>query len=212
MAAVLAAVFSFTPVDAQSDLSNDTAMILDRVIARNPDLSSFQGRMHVDVKMTSFPYLREHLDGTTYYKRPSSYEVVFDRVPSFARGFEKLYTDAGDPSQWAKHFVITFEGETPYQNRLDLTLHMVQRVRGMIDHETVLVDPNEFTVDQIRYDYYNGGHITISQEFRPVGDNLLLASQRAEIAIPHVRAIANGRYDGYQTNVALDDSVFARKN
>jgi hypothetical protein len=52
----------------------------------------------------------------------------------------------------------------------------------------------------------------MSQAFRPIAGYYLLASQRAEIDIPHVRAVANGRYDGYRTNVALDDAVFARPN
>jgi hypothetical protein len=213
VSALLLAAVAWTPAQAQTDgISNDTALILERVIERNPELSSFQGRMHVDIRLRSFPFLHEHLDATTYYKRPSNYEVVFDHLPGYARGFQKLYTDVGDPSNWAKHFVITYQGQVAYEGREDLQLRMVQRVRGMIDHETVLIDPNEFTIDQIRYDYYNGGHITMSQSFRPVGDYLLLAAQTAEIAIPHVSAIASGSYDQYQTNVALSDAVFERNN
>jgi hypothetical protein len=200
------------PADAQQLDTTDPQVILGRVIDRNPNLSSFQGRLHVDVRMTSFPFLRQHLDGTTFYKRPSNYEVVFDHVPSYAHGFEKLYTDIGDPASWDKHFVITYEGETTYENHRDVALRMVQRVRGMIDHETVLVDAGSWTIDQIRYDYYNGGHITMSQEFRPVGGYLLLASQKAEIVIPHIRAVAQGSYSDYQTNVALDDTLFTGKN
>jgi hypothetical protein len=212
--ALVALTFAWAPADAQPltdpSLSADVGLILERVIERNPQLSTYQGRMHVDVALQSFPFLREHLDATTYYKRPANYEVVFDHLPPYARGFEKLYTDIGDASNWARRFVITYAGETPYKDREDLTLHMVQRVRGMIDHETVLIDPAQFTIDQIRYDYYNGGHITMSQEFRSIAGYELLASQRAEIDIPHVRAVAKGSYDNYQTNVALDDAVFAR--
>jgi hypothetical protein len=189
----------------------DPAAVVARVIERNPELSSYQGRMHVDIRLLSFPFIRQHLDATTYYKRPSNYEVVFDRVPSYARGFEKLYTDIGDPANWEKRFVITSDGFADFEHHTDLALHMVQRVRGMIDHETVLVDPATWTIDQIRYDYYNGGSITMSQSFRSIGGYLLLASQRADIAIPHVRAVANGTYSDYQTNVAVDDAVF-RKN
>ena len=64
---------------------------------------------------------------------------------------------------------------------------MVQRVRGMIDHETVLVDPNAWAIDSIRYDYYNGGHITMTQTFREVGGYSMLAEQNAEIAIPYAQ-------------------------
>jgi hypothetical protein len=191
---------------------SDPAAIIARVIERNPNLSSFQGRLHVDIRLSSFPFIREHLDATTYYKRPSNYEVVFDKLPSYARGFEKLYTDVGDPSNWERRFVITTAGDVSFEKHHDIALTLVQRVRGMIDHETVLIDPLRWSIDQIRYDYYNGGSITMSQSFRDIGGYRLLSSQRADIKIPHVRAVAYGTYTDYQTNVAVDPSVFEKDN
>jgi len=190
----------------------DPVAIVGRLIERNPNLASFQGRLHVDVRMTSFPWVREHLEATTYYKRPSNYEVVFDRVPKLAAGFEKLYTDVGDPSNWEKRYIMTNAGRVSFDGHADIALRLVQRVRGMIDHETVLVDPQAWTIDQIRYDYYNGGSITMSQSFRQLGGYLLLTSQRADIKIPYVRAVAYGTYSDYQTNVAVDAAVFDEKN
>jgi hypothetical protein len=184
--------------------------VLERVIERNPNLSSYQGRLHVDIRLISFPFLREHLDATTYYKRPSNYEVVFDKLPSYAKGFEKLYTDIGDPANWEKRFVITQAPDANFNEHRDIALRLVQRVRGMIDHETVLVDPNTWTIDQIRYDYYNGGSITMAQQFETIAGYSLLISQKADIAIPHIRAVAYGTYANYQTNVALDDTVFEK--
>lgn len=210
--AALALAGAARHAQAQGEPRADVPAILERVIERNPNLSSYQGRLHVDLRLISFPYIRQHLDATTYFKRPSNYEVVFDRVPSYARGFEKLYSDVGDPANWQRRFVITYEGERHYADRDDLELRMVQRVRGMIDHETVLVDPRTWAIDQIRYDYYNGGTITMTQRFRDVGGFSLLASQRAEIAIPYVRAVAVGSYGDYQTNVAVDDTVFRKGN
>jgi hypothetical protein len=129
-----------------------------------------------------------------------------------ASGFEKLYTDAGDPSNWEKRFIITNDGQATFAGHGDIALRLVQRVRGMIDHETVLVDPATWSIDQIRYDYYNGGSITMSQSFRELGGYLLLTSQRADIKIPHIRAVANGTYTDYQTNVAVDPAVFEKNN
>jgi hypothetical protein len=217
--AVLVSAFGAWPAQAawlaQAAPATDTtdpAAILAHVIERNPTLASYQGRMHVDIRLTSFPWIRQHLDATTYYQRPSNYEVVFDKLPSYARGFDKLYTDIGDPANWEKRFVITPAGDADFNNHRDIALHLVQRVRGMIDHETVLVDPSTWTIDQIRYDYYNGGSITMSQAFRNVGGYLMLASQRADIAIPHVHAVAYGSYSDYQTNVAVDPAVFVKNN
>lgn len=217
-AAGLAAVLALAgvPVNAQDTMLavplTDPAAIIAKVVERNPNLSSYQARLHVDVKLQSFPFLRQHLDGSTYYKRPSNYEVVFDRVPSYAKGFEKLYSDVGDPSNWEKRFVVTYVGERQLGNRKDLELRLVQRVRGMIDHETVLIDPGAWTIDEMEYHYYNGGVVTMTQRFETVGSYSMLAAQDATIAIPHVRATAHGTYDGYKTNVAIDDAVFSKKN
>jgi len=201
-----------SPVKADETDTTDPAVILSRVMDRNPKLSSYQSRLHVDIRLISFPYIGQHLDGSTYFKRPANYEVVFDRVPSYAKGFEKLYSDVGDPANWEQRFVISYEGQQPFENRSDIVLHMVQRVRGMIDHETVMIDPNAWTIDQIRYDYYNGGVVTMTQHFAVVGGYTMLSAQTAEIKIPHVRAVANGTYTDYQANVAISDAVFTKKN
>ena len=197
---------------AQAPGLTDPTALIERVVERNPSLSTFQSRLHVDLKMTSFPYLRQHLDATAYYKKPSNYEVVFDHVPGYAKGFEKLFADVGDPTDWQRRFVITYEGQKAFRGRKDAELRLVQRVRGMIDHETVLIDPAGGTVDEVRYDYYNGGEITMTQTFTNVGGYTMLAAQDADIAIPHVRAVAHGDYADYKTNVAVSDAVFTKKN
>lgn len=212
--ALLALTTAFGPLKASAQEQNapDPTTILARVIERNPNLSSYQGRLHVDIRLISFPFLRQHLDATTYYKRPANYEVVFDHLPSYAKGFEKLYTDIGDPANWERRFVITALPETEFNHHRALALRMVQRVRGMIDHETVLINPDNWTIDQIRYDYYNGGSITMSQAFENIAGYSLLVSQKAEISIPHIRAVANGTYSDYHTNVALDETIFQKNS
>jgi hypothetical protein len=211
--AFLVAPLSFsTPAKAQTTDITDPTVILSKVMERNPNLSSYQSRLHVDVRLISFPFIGQHLEGSTYFKRPANYEVVFDHVPSYARGFEKLYSDVGDPSNWEGRFAITYVGRQPFEQRTDIALHLVQRVRGMIDHETVLIDPQAWTIDQIRYDYYNGGVVTMTQHFADVGGYTMLSAQTAEIRIPHVRAVANGTYTDYETNVAIGDGVFTKKN
>jgi len=212
--ASFAAVLAFVglPAYAAADHPTDPEAILAKVVERNPSLSSYQSRLHVDLRMTSFPFVRDHLDGTAYYKRPSNYEVVLDRVPPLAKGFDRMFTDAGDPSNWQRRFVVSYVGEHEFGGRQDLELRLVQRVRGMIDHETVLVDPSAWTIDSVRYDYYNGGHITMTQTFRDVAGYSMLAEQHAEIAIPYAKAVAYSSYSDYKTNVAIDDAVFTKKN
>jgi len=217
-AALLAVLFALTTPSARAQgtvgspvpaAPADPAAIIAHVVERNPDLGSYQSRVHIDVRMTSFPWLHEHLDGSTYFKRPNNYEVAFDRVPGYAKGFEKLYTDIGDPANWEKRFVITVVGTKPFEGHPDLELRMVQRVRGMIDHETVLVDPGAWTIDEMEYHYYTGGVIAMTQHFQTIEGHSMLAEQDASIDIPHVRALAHGTYGEYRVNVAIDDAVFS---
>jgi len=214
LVAGLAAVVAFSnivPAQAQPELpTTDPAAIVARVLERNPSLTSYQSRLHVDLRLTTFPFFRQHLDGATYFKRPNNYEVDFDHVPSYAAGFEKLYSDVGDPSAWEKRFVMSYVGTQEFENRKDIELRLVQRVRGQIDHEIVLVDPNAWTIDKLEYHYYNGGTIAMTQHFSPIAGYHVIVSQDASIDIPHVRAVAHGTYDEYKTNVAVDDAVFTK--
>ena len=141
-------------------------MILARVIERNPNLSSYQSRLHVDIRLISFPFIGQHLDGSTHFKRPANYEVVFDRVPSYAKGFEKLYSDV-----WAirRTGVGDFISPTLANRRSSSAPISCSTRRARARHDRprngALIDPNAWTIDQIRYDYYNGGVITMTQHF-----------------------------------------------
>ncbi len=76
--------------------------IVDKMLDRNPGLTSYRARVHVTTHMLSFPFLSPTLDGTSYYKRPSKFVVVFDRVPMYAAGFSKMFNNVGDPGSWSK--------------------------------------------------------------------------------------------------------------
>lgn len=186
----------------------DQRVIVQKMLDRNPDLRSFQSHVHVDVRMTSFPFYSPKLDGTSYFKRPSNYEVVFDRVPPFAHGFDHFFSDMSDPSSWERRFNISVAGTTTIDGRRLIELRLVAKVRGMIDHTSVFVDPSSYTVSQLEWHYYNGGTITMQQWYRSEGGYTLLSQQRATIDIPHVRASAQAMYTDYRTNVAVDDGVF----
>jgi hypothetical protein len=161
--------------------------------------------------MTSFPWYSPRLEGATYFKRPNNYEVVFRSVPFWAKGFDKLYTDAGDPGSWERRFTVEVTGEAVVAGKRDIELRMVQRVRGQIDHETIDVDPQKWVVDRVEYDYYNGGKIVLDQTFTDHDGYSLIAEQHVDIRLPAVKAVGSAEYRDYRTNVAVDDSVFTKK-
>jgi anti-anti-sigma factor len=213
VAGLAGAVFAATallghPIGAESEMSVHD--LLRSVAAQNPDMQSYEARVGIKVRLLSFPYVSEHLEGTTYFKRPYNFEVVLERVPSYAKGFDRLYSDLADPASWEERFDVSIAGETLYDGHRDVVVRLVQKVRGMIDHEDVAIDPVNARIDNMLFRYYNGGFIAVSQDYQSVAGFAVLAGQHATIHIPYVHAAAEAHYTDYHTNVAIDDTVFTK--
>jgi hypothetical protein len=154
--------------------------------------------------MLNFPWLSPKLDGTQYFKRPDFYEVVFDRMPSYARGFQRIFNDVGSPLAWEKDENIIVDGTAVLDGRSTIVLRMTKKIHSdILDHTLVYVDPSDYALLQMEWYYTSGGKITMSQQYRLQGNYSVLSAQHATISIPHVRAIADSSYGPYQTNVPI---------
>lgn len=200
------------PVSGQTNYPTDVKTILAKMTERNPSLATYRARVHVDVRMLNFPFLSPKLDGTSYFKRPNNYVVTFDRVPSYARGFEKMFNDVGDPIGWEKDSNIVFDGVREVDGRPMLTLRMSKKIYSTIIGDTfAFIDPNTFELNRMEWHYRSGGLIVMRQWYRTEGPFNVISQQHADISIPHVHAVADSTYGAYQTNIALDGSVFDKK-
>ena len=154
--------------------------------------------------MFSFPFLAPKLDGTTYFKRPDFYVVVFDRMPSYARGFQRLFNDVGSPRAWEKDENISLNGTAWLGSRAVIVLRMSKKIHSdILDHTLVYVDPSDYSLLQMEWYYTSGGKITMSQQYRVQGGYSVLSQQHATINIPHVRAVADASYGTYEMNVPV---------
>ncbi len=197
---------------AEAPAPTDAQSVIREVLRRNPELHSFQTRVHVRVRMLNFPFLGLHLDGTSYFKRPNNYEVVFDRVPGYASGLKHVFADIADPAGWQRDWNITSAGLQQVDGATLLELQMTKKDPSThVREEDAYIDPASYAVVRMDWKYFNGGSITMTQTYRTQGEFILIASQHADIHIPHVRAVADADYDAYQTNVAVDDTVFAER-
>lgn len=178
--------------------------IVQHMAERNPTLQSYRARVHVDVRMLNFPFLAPKLDGTSYYKRPDFFEVVFDRMPGYARSFQRLFDDIGNPRAWQKDQNISIDGTSLLDGRPTIVLRLTKKIHSdILDHTLAYVDSNDYTLLRMEWYYTSGGKITMTQEYREQGHYSLLSQQHATIDIPHVHAVADASYDAYQTNVPV---------
>ncbi len=209
--ALLALILLLGGVQATAQPSSplDAATIITRMEARNVSLNSYRSRVHVNVRMLNFPWLAPKLDGTAYYKRPGAFAVVFDRVPSYAHGITKLFTDIGDPSAWRKDQTLELIGTQTLNDRPVYVVKLTKKIYSTIlDRALVYVDAQTYELPRMEWYYRDGGKVTMTQAYRDDGGFQMVATQHADIAITHVRAVADSSYGPYQTNIALDDAVF----
>jgi outer membrane lipoprotein-sorting protein len=213
LAVIALAVAAFAPAaPAGARAPMDARTIMQRIEQRNPSLQSFQARVHVNVHMLSFPWLSPKLDGTSYFKRPDNYLVVFDRAPSYAHGIDKLFGDIGDPAAWEKDSNIAFDGTQDVDGRTFLALRITKKIYSDQIKDTVAyVDPQTFQVVRMDWHYRNGDAITMTQTFKNQGPYNVIATQHAEIRRSRIHAVADSTFGTYQTNVAVDESVFTKK-
>lgn len=199
------------PMPESSTRSLDVKTVIHRMIARNPELGSYRARVHVHLHMLNFPWLSPNLDGTTYFKRPDNYEVVFDRVPPYAKGFSRFFDDIGDPAAWVKVQNITLQGVKNVDGHRYVVLYMTKKGYSDILASTIAyIDPKTYELLRMDWHYRSGGWITMTQTYKNEGSYSLIAAQHLVIDIPHIHAIGDSNYHTYETNVAVSASVFKK--
>jgi hypothetical protein len=185
-------------------ISTDAHSIIARMADRNPALQSYRARVHVNVRMLNFPFLAPKLDGTSYFKRPGTYYVVFDRIPGYARGFQRLFDDVGNPVAWERDQNVVVQGTTWLNGRPTIVLRLTKKIHSdILDHSLAYVDQASYALMQMEWYYTSGGKITMTQQYGQQGPYSVVSAQHATIDIPHVHALADASYGNYQTNVGI---------
>lgn len=209
---LIAALLGAGPSDQLTATAPAAHELVQKMLATNPSLASYRARVHVNTRLFSFPYYSPQLDGTSYYKRPNNFEVVFDRMPGYAKGFGKLFNDVGDPSSWGKDSYLALDGRAELDGKQMLVVRMTKKIYSTtFDYTLAYIDPASYALVRMEFYYRNGGKISMNQKFRSEGSYRLIDSQHADIAIPHVHAVADAIYAAYQTNVPVDSKVFTKQ-
>ncbi len=205
-------VFALVGAMPTTDTAPSSAQnVIAKMVASNPALQSYRAHVHVDMHMLNFPYLSPQLDGTSYYKKPASYEVIFESVPFYMKNFSRLFVDVGQPSSWQRDQNVVLVGPRMLDGRTYLVLRMTKKIHSdILDHTDAYVDPHTYEVARMEWYYRSGGTIVITQSYRTQHGFVVPSSQHAAIDIPRVHAVGDVVFDEYQINVGVDDAVFSQ--
>jgi len=189
----------------------DAQTVIARMLARNAGLESYTVRVHVHMR-TNLPFVDPNLDGTAYYKRPDNFAVVFDRVPSYGKGFQKLFDDVGDPTAWEKDSNIKLVGIQQLDGHPMIVLDLTKKIYSDQTKDTVVyVDPATYELAEMQWNYTNGDVIVMKQTYSVENGFTVVSAQHVDIHRRILHATGDSHYDTYQTNVAVSDAVFAKQ-
>jgi len=208
---LLALAFSFASAEPIAPTATAAATsaqdVLAKMTARNAGLNSYAVRVYVHMH-TSIPFYSPNLDGTTYFKRPDNFAVVFDRVPGYLKSFQKLFDDIGDPTGWEKDSNIALAGSAVIDGRSLLKLVMTKKIYSDQIKDTIAyVDPNSYEVAEMRWEYTNGQAIVMKQYFQTENGFSVVTRQDVD-GNRRIHATGEAQYETYKTNVPVADSVF----
>jgi hypothetical protein len=159
--------------------------------ARTASVKSYTSKLHVDLALRSFPYLKFHLNGTMTFAKPNLYSVHFEHVPWFGKGFENIKADPLQPSTWPEHYDVTsieHHGERT-------VLEMKDRTAGNVKGVHAELDPDGLR--RIQWLYVNGGNIDVHVTPGTVDGVPLPAVEEADIKLPAYHVFAHATFSDY---------------
>lgn len=203
---VAASLFAAAPLHAQ----DETAALLAKLAAADPDLRTYRADVAFDVGLRTFPFLRKSLHGSAYFKRPARMEVVLADLPAYARGFSNLYVGLGTPSDWQKKFIISSAQDLTDGRAVSYLVLTPRAPDRRLREVDVYVDAAAALPGRIVW-RYRDGRIELRQRFAHVDGHDLVVAQDTDIRLPAVHAYVNSRISNYALNVDVEDSVFTKK-
>lgn len=179
--------------------------VLRRAAALADGVRSYTANVHADVAMHSFPFLSPSLDGVYYHKEPGKNKIVLTSgLPFIAKAFSKIYPEVESPSQWADVYNVTVES----QKDGITTFKLVPKKHGRIDHIDARIDDKTGQVQQMRWNYNDGGYASLDQRYATIDGHELVTGQTGHLDVPHYNADLKSSFSGFKVNTPIPDSVF----
>ncbi|MEO6991898.1 MAG: hypothetical protein ABI202_10320 [Candidatus Baltobacteraceae bacterium] len=189
----------------------DGAALLAKVINRNAKLGSYRSAVAIAFRERTFPFLGARLTGHVYFEAPDRCAVVFAHVPRVMSRFPHAFAGMLDVPSWPKEYAVRSDGRRSVGGRTDESLRLTPKDRAAeMDHAEAFVDPASLVIDEVDWTFRNGMEFDVTQRFSRLGSFLLLSTQHASIRVPFARVTSDATFSDYQTNVAIDKSVFAQ--
>jgi len=158
---------------------------------------------HVDVETRMF-FGRMSLHGTLYDWGDES-KVVFDHVPSLAKGAVDHQPSIEAPQQWTARYTIALVGQTPETT----TYRLVPRRPGDVREVDVAVQSATGLITQYVWSTASGMTITSAPTYESIDGYELVASAVTETRGGGLCMRSTTNFTNYALNETIPDSVIS---
>ncbi len=181
--------------------------LLARMATINPDLHSYTATVRAHVALTTFPFLATDIVATYYHKDPDLDKLqVTSGLPIIAQSFSRLFAHIEPPSRWNTLYTIAKNADDGKTTNLTL----VPRTAGNVKKIEVVVDDASATILTMRWEYENGGWLSMNEHYSEVQGNTMITSQTGHVEEPGYIGDVTTTLSGYHINPDLPDSMFGQ--
>jgi hypothetical protein len=214
LALALAALLALTAQSPTPPTSSSAQDVIDHMAAINTGLTTYTAHVEVNAH-PDIPLCSLRTSGTAYYKRPGNFAVVLNPASGLCasqlKNIQSLSTDIGNPMSWQKDSNIALSAMQQLDGKPMIVLVLTKKIYSdQIKDTTVYVDPSSYQIDEMIWHYTNGDAITMTQSFSEVNGYQVVSRQHFA-GRRRIGFTGDSTFDSYQTNVAINDSVFQQQ-
>ena len=172
---------------------------------------SFQASTSLQLKQRSFPWKRVALNGTSYFEAPNRLAVRFANLPGYMSGLPKAYAKVLNVGAWPDEYNATLGQPRTVNGHTDVMLQLTPKISGSDDRGIALVNPSDWSVEQVSWNLSGGIQLNMSEGYAEVGSYRVPASQSLSIRTPYATADGSVQLANYALNVRINSQIFSQE-
>ncbi len=196
---------------AQSAAMQNAQSVMTNVAKSTRAPRSFEAVTQLQLKQRSFPFAKVALSGTSYFQAPNRLVVRFGKVPGYMSGLPKAYATLLNVGAWPQEYNATMMSPQSVNGHTDLALQLTPKSSQSTDRGVVLVNPADWTVEQVSWNLSGGVTLAMTEAYAEVGSYRVPASQSLSVHTPYATADGNATLQNYALNVPIDGGIFSRE-
>lgn len=184
--------------------------VMTNLVQNAPTPQSFTASTTMDLKQRSFPWTKVSLKGTSYFKAPNHFVVKFSNMPGYMNGLPQAYAKILNVGAWPQQYDATMGQPRTFNGHSDYTLNLTPKAGGS-DRGVALVNPANWTVEQVKWNLSGGIELTVSENYTDVGSYRLPAKQNLSVHTPYATADGTAMMNDYAMNVPINEGIFTKQ-